>query len=342
MIMLAISKALRHFVPPFHAKGRLILLLFVAVFFLSPCVVRQAAAFDGPLSVRNQFPLFLPANPPVMEAAAGTPSLSVSLSYSSVFLLGQSPSWSVGLDMEITELKFSWRRDLGGFALFGIDVPFLVFGSGFLDGFLDSYHDAFGLPDYGRGQRPENSFLYEVSRDGRIVLKGDNGKPGLGDIRLSLLIPLVTSGPVISLRAGVELPTGRPKAGYGNGTFDLDVSLLADVRVGDIFRLYGNAGVVLPGDLKGHERVELREFLFGGAAVEAALSKRFSLVVQVVVQGSPFPDTDIAEVDRTSVLLLIGGRYRQGNNVFEMSLTEDPNTSGAPDFTVNLTYSYRF
>ena len=278
-----------------------------------------------------------------MEPATAKPSLSLSLSYSSIFLIGQSSSWSVGLDMEITEMKFSWRHDLGGFALLGIDVPVLIFGSGFLDGFLDSYHDTFGFPDYGREQRPENAFLYEVRKDGRLVLKGDNGKPGLGDIRLSLLKPLATSGPVIiGLRAGVEVPTGRPRAGYGNGTFDFDMTLLADVPVSDTFHLYGNAGIVLPGDLKGHERVELRDFLFGGAAVEAELSKRFSLVGQVVVQGSPFPDTGITEVDRTSVLLLIGGRYREGNNIFEMSLSEDPNTSGAPDFTVNLTYSYCF
>ncbi|MCK7504958.1 MAG: DUF3187 family protein [Desulfobacterales bacterium] len=149
-------------------------------------------------------PFFFPQVLSVMEPATAKPSLSVSLSHSSVFLLGQSQSWSVGLDMEITEMKFSWRRDLGGFALFGVDVPVLVFGSGFLDGFLDSYHDTFGFPDYGRGQRPENAFLYEVTRTGQDRAQGRQREARLGDIRLSLEKPLVTSGPVISLRAERE------------------------------------------------------------------------------------------------------------------------------------------
>jgi hypothetical protein len=115
-----------------------------------------------------------------------------------------------------------------------------------------------------------------------------------------------------------------------------------DKKFGETWKTYLNLGVVFPGDLKGHERVNLDHFLYGGTAVEAAIWKTVRLLGQVFIQGSPFPETGIASVDRTAVLLSLGGRYHSGNSSFELSLTEDPNTSGAPDFTLNFTFKQSF
>jgi hypothetical protein len=43
-----------------------------------------------------------------------------------------------------------------------------------------------------------------------------------------------------------------------------------------------------------------------------------------------------------AVLLSLGGRYYSGNNSFELSFTEDPNTSGAPDFSLNFSFKKIF
>ncbi|MCX5718928.1 MAG: hypothetical protein NT055_03005, partial [Nitrospirae bacterium] len=81
---------------------------------------------------------------------------------------------------------------------------------------------------------------------------------------------------------------------------------------------------------------------YGGAGIESALWKNFSLLGQVFVQGSPYPKTAIPSVDRTAVILSLGGRYSSGNNSLEFSFTEDPNTAGAPDFTVTFSFKRRF
>ena len=57
-----------------------------------------------------------------------------------------------------------------------------------------------------------------------------------------------------------------------------------------------------------------------------------------MAQSSPYPDTDISQIDTPGVLLVLGGRYSAGSGSYELSLTEDPNTSGAPDFVLNATY----
>ena len=301
-----------------------------------------AYSFDGPLQVKNQFPLFLHINQPYLESASTETSLSMNLSHSTINLVRNSSEWSMGLDMEITELTFRFRKNIQDFIELGVDVPFLSFSSGFMDGFINSYHETFGFPDYGRSIRPTNKFLYEVRRNGVLVIKGESGKIGIGDIRLTAKKVILNNDPVISLKGDVEFPTGNAKKGYGSGSIDAGISALFEKKLSEIFKTYLNFGVIFPGDLKGYETVKLKTFAYGGAGIESAIWKNFSLLGQVLVQGSPYPKTAIPSVDRTAVTLSLGGRYSSGNNSLEFSFTEDPNTAGAPDFTVTFSFKRRF
>ena len=136
----------------------------------------SSEAFDGPLQVKNQFPLFLSVNAPYLESASLQDSFAASLSHSSIYLVDNSSEWDIGLDMEISELNLRFRKSINNFIELGVEVPILSFNSGFMDGFLDSYHDTFGFPDYGRSNRPDNDFLYEVKRNGTVVVKGESGQ----------------------------------------------------------------------------------------------------------------------------------------------------------------------
>jgi hypothetical protein len=104
---------------------KLLLLFFVIFLFPLPC-----NAFDGPLQVRNQFPLFLPFNAPYLEKAAIETSFSAGISHSSVYLEDNSAKWETGLDMEITELHLQAKKTLNNVIEIGIDLPILSFSSG--------------------------------------------------------------------------------------------------------------------------------------------------------------------------------------------------------------------
>jgi Protein of unknown function (DUF3187) len=313
--------------------------VFFSIFFL---ISSSAFAFEGPLQAKNQFPLFLYVNPPRLESALTENSIAAVLSHSSVFMVKGSPEWSVNLDMEITELALRFKRDIPNFFEIGVEVPFVSFESGFMDGFLDSYHKAFGFADYGRSGRPENEFLYEVKRNGSTVVRGKAGRIGIGDMRITAKRVILGGDPVVSVRAELQLPTGDATEGFGSGTFGGGATLLVDKKLSKKFMSYWNIGAVFPGELKARETVSLRNFLHGGTAIEAALWEKFSILGQVEFQTSPFPKTGIGAIDRISALLSFGGRYVSGNNNVEFSITEDPNTAGAPDVTFTLTYLRRF
>ncbi len=295
-------------------------------------------SFDGPLSVRNHFPLFLHANTPALESAKISRSFSARLSYSSIHTVRSSARWSVSLDMEIAEFAFRYTGKISDSFGFGIEIPLFSFNSGVLDSFLESYHDMLGLPDYGRSERPRNDFLYEVRKDGKMIIKGNSGKTGIGDVRLSLKKVVYHDDPVISIKTAIELPTGNESHGFGNGSPDFMGSLLIDKRLSERLLMYGNAGMVFPGNLKAKETIDLKEYFYAGIGIEAAAWEKLHLLGQLFVQTSPFPETDISAVDRTAVMISLGGRYAFKDNSIEFSFTEDPSTSGAPDFTASLLF----
>ena len=299
-------------------------------------------SFDGPLQVRNQFPIFLPLAPPFLESSAVRDSASVSVSHSSVYVTEHSASWTINMDLELTELAIRLKKKVGDRTEIGLDVPFLRPTEGFLDRPLANLHDALGTGDYNRHERPYNSFLYEVLYQGRPVIIPEADKSGLGDVRLTFKREITDGLPLVSVMGSLEFPTGDAKTGYGNGNYDGSLAVLIDMDLGKKYRGYGNAGVVFPGSLKGYQTVPMRTYYYGGFGIEAAWWEHFSAIVQTLVASSPYPNTGIREVDWPGVLLVFGGRYSFGAHSLEFSLTEDPDTAGAPDFIMNITYRHLF
>ncbi|HET6365468.1 MAG TPA: DUF3187 family protein [Nitrospirota bacterium] len=321
-------------------KNRVCLVPAVLMIFLL-CSV-PAFAFDGPLQVKNQFPIFLPINQPYLEQASTESSFSLNLSHSSVFVMEDSAHWTAHLDLELTELNLRCRKDIPALFEVGVDIPVLRATPGFMDRPLEWYHETFGFPDYGRNTRPQNEFLYDVKKDGAPLIEGDSDRVGFGDVRLTLKKKISGIDPVLSVLVDVELPTGNARIGYGSGSIDSAIAVLLDKDLGSETRLYANLGAVFPGDLKAHQTVKLDNFFYVGTGAEALIWLHCSLLGQIMVQTSPFPHTGISQIDNTAVIVMLGGRYYIGTGSFELSLTEDPNTSGAPDFILNFSYKKRF
>jgi len=324
---------------PWHVLPA-VLIFCIQILFL-PCR-SSASDFEGPLQVKNQFPLFLPIDQPYLEKASTESSLSVSLSHSSVYVVKDSAQWNAHLDIELTELNIRYKKDIPGLFEVGVDVPVVRATAGFMDRPLAWYHGAFGFGDYGRSARPNNQFLYDIRKDGAPVIEGESDRTGFGDVRLTLKKKIMGTDPVVSILADVELPTGNARVGYGNGSVDSGVAMLLDKDLGTETKFYANAGAVFPGDLKALQDIALNNFYYAGAGVETLLRPRLGLLAQLIVQTSPYPHTGISQIDDTGMILVIGGRYYADSGSFEFSLTEDPNTTGAPDFILNVTYKKRF
>ncbi|MBF0536701.1 MAG: DUF3187 family protein [Nitrospirae bacterium] len=303
---------------------------------LMPAVV---GAFDGPLPLKNQFPLSLYLLSPRYESPQVEDSLTLNLAYSSTYMVRQSKDYAIGIDLESAEFSLGFRKVVWDSVQLSVEVPVVTFASGFMDDAINKYHEMFGFEDYGRRNRPLNSFLFYFKENGKTLIEGKDGYIGLGDIRFGVKKAILTSDPLISVMLELELPTGSdPRAGIGNGSFDAGGSVMISKDLTNDLKAYAVAGVVFPGNYRGDELIKLRSYLYANTALQYELSRRLLLIGQLSIQGSAYPNTQIPQIDRTAVQFAIGARYRLDKDAVELSFVEDPSTSGAPDFSFNLMY----
>ncbi|MEW6187678.1 MAG: DUF3187 family protein [Thermodesulfobacteriota bacterium] len=298
----------------------------------------------GPLEIKNQFPLSLHLNTPYPESAEIRDTFRVQLFYSSIFFMRENPTWSIRMDFETTELVFSLRKCLSDSLEAGLDLPFLSFNSGFMDRGLEWYHTTFGFANYGRSSRPANQFLYRIRKNQDLLLEGEQGGAGLGDLRISgkKVLWKHKNQPLLSLKTSLELPTGDPNKGYGNGGVDWGISVQLEKKLGRLLQANLNLGLVAPGDLKTSPLIDLRTYYYGCIGVEAEATPAFSLLGQFSVQTSPFPTTGIKRMDNPALMFSLGARYQLGRTFWECALTEDLNGSGAPDFIFGFSFKQKF
>lgn len=298
----------------------------------------------GPLEIKNQFPLSLHLNMPYPESAGIRDTVQVQLFYSSIFFLRENPNWSFRMDFETTELLLSLRKCLSDSFEIGFDLPFLSFNSGFMDRGLEWYHTTFGFSNYGRNSRPANSFLYWIRKNQDILVEGEPGGIGFGDLRISgkKVLWKLKGQPFLSLKTSLELPTGDPAKGYGNGGFDWGISGQLEKRMGRLVQANLNLGLVFPGDLRTSPPLDLKTYYYGCFGVEVEAFPAFTLLGQFSAQTSPFPTTGIKRVDNAALMLSLGARYQWGRSYWQCSLTEDLNGTGAPDFIIGFSLKHKF
>lgn len=317
--------------------------LFIVFLTVTTAGGAFAYEFNGPIEARNEFPFFLAALSPAADSAKPETSFTTSVTHSSVFFIKSGKDIALSYDMEVTDLRFRLKQVILHTVELGVDMPFYLFSSGFMDGPLGSYHDAFGFDDYGRGAHPVDSFIYEVRKNGKSVVRGEDGRFKQGDIRLSIKNAFMDSRSLtLSLKADVELPTGDAKSGAGNGNIDGALSVLLDTMLGERVKVYLNAGVVFPGDLRGHDKIYLKDYPYGNGIVEAFYSEELSVLAGVMIQDWPFKEEGNNAFKRAPIVLNLGVRHSANKGVFEVSFSEDLNTTGAPDFSVGLAYKKKF
>jgi hypothetical protein len=110
-----------------------------------------ALSFQGPLPVRNGFPLAALLDAPYLERAVYEDFLSFNLTHSSVDFIESDAGRDFRIDLETTELTVRSRKTVPGFCEFGIDVRFLSFNGGFLGRSIVRFHQAFGI-DSGKNE----------------------------------------------------------------------------------------------------------------------------------------------------------------------------------------------
>jgi hypothetical protein len=304
-----------------------------------------APVHGGPLPVRNQHPAQLtvlhldPAAPTVL--AAGAVRTRFDAAYTSLFLIGADPGRAFVMDGEYLRTATRLQVGLGSDLELGAELPFAHTSGGFLDSFIIDYHDLFGFPDQNRSENPRNDFLITAVDGGRTVWSTERDGFELLDVPLHLTWQLRSSGQDrlgLAARAGIELPTGEDRRGYGSGELDFGGGLLADYRTGGV-AWYGHLQHTFAGTPRQSRRAgfAFADVTSAGIGVELPLMADLQALVQVEWETSTLRQLGLQVTAREQLLLWVGGRWQPRKHwAVEVAFGEDLQGLVSPDFTAWL------
>jgi hypothetical protein len=251
------------------------------------------------------------------------------------------------LDGETHRLALMMRQGFDDGYEWGIELPYLSHSGGFMDNFIERWHETFGLPKGDREVTPPNQINYRYTRNGADLVRVTQSAEGLGDIRLSGAVQLTrNSGErMVALRGSLKLPTGDSATLLGSGSTDLALwlSIAPASPSGDTWNGYGGGGILLmtEGDVLPQQQENYIGFATVGLSRRIISSLTFN--AQLDAQSPFYTGSDFRQLSAYALQGLLGASWEfSPKKYLEMSFSEDLEVNTSPDFVFNLSLTFPF
>jgi Protein of unknown function (DUF3187) len=310
----------------------------VALVSLAP--LGPGAAQAEPFLSRNQNPLLalygLPSPLPARLPAPAEWRVASVVHWANSASIETSGESAFTLDAETLELRVHLERALGPRLSVRAELPWRRVSAGSLDGFIEDWHDWFGLPNGSRDRLPRNELLIEYLVAGATLLRVDESTSGIGDIPLSVGYQLQASeSRALAAWLTVKAPTGDAGELTGSGAVDVALSLAWQAAVHADWDLFAQANAVWLGE--GDLLPGLQEDAAWSALAGATWNpwRALDLTAQLEANSRVFDaGTNLAG---DAVVLTFGAGYRtSGGWRFDFGISEDIEVSASPDVAFSL------
>ena len=184
----------------------------------------------GPLEVRDPFLLALNRLSPWARSPEVLGHLQVEVSLRALWTNSYAFARNrYVIDGEVREVAGVVRLGLFERLELGLFLPYQARSGGDLDGFIEGFHDAFGLPDADRDRVPRDRYRITGQEVGRRTFQLDQDGWGFGDLVSEARVLLTEGGDILpATTVGLRLrwPTGQRKFDVSPG---VDASLSLDL-----------------------------------------------------------------------------------------------------------------
>ena len=331
----------------------------IVVIFLSLLVLSPPALADDltsvPLFTRNNSPIIqifgLPPTEGGQLTTSGDTRARLVLDVANSFTEDNSKDESLRFDGETSRLTFSLRRGFREHWEAGVDIPVISHNGGMLDGLIENWHRAFGLPQSGRDDAPRNRLhYYYADRDSDDGIDFSNSGTGIGDTTLYLARRLTpdssASRRYLALRGGIKLPTGNSDQLRGSGATDFHLRLAASD--GETLKnldltLFASVGALWLGHGEILADKQQRTVGFGSFGLGWSALKRVTVKVQIDAHTNFFSDSQLKQIDSPSAQLAFGGTVKVSESLaVDLCIQEDIVVETAPDVTFQMALTYLY
>ena len=315
--------------------------LALAPAILCAGLLLPAAAAAGPFLTRNQNPLLalygLPSPLPARLANAGSGRVAALVNWSNAAKVENSGDPTFTLDAEAVEARLDVEYAISPQIAVRAELPWRQVSGGSLDGFIDDWHQIFGLPNGSRRRLPQDQFLIHYGLGGETLLRLDEDTSGLGDIPVAVGYQLQASDThAVAAWLTVKAPVGDPDNLTGSGATDIALSLAMQSQVGERWELFGQLNGVWLG--KGDLLPQLQKSSAWSAMAGITWNAWRGLDLTVQLEGnSTVFDGGGTQLSGDAVVFTFGGGYRtQGGWQFDLGISEDVQGGASPDIAFNF------
>lgn len=330
----------------------------LTLFFCLLCSVAVATAADmeiTPFNTFNQSPLVqiygLPHDTGADIVPPGVIRIKLNQDLSSNFTVNSRSGEQITLDGETYRLAFAARYGIAPKWEVGAEIPYLIQGGGFLDGFIVDWHKTFGLSQGGRDSAPKNRINYSYRKDGVQKLLMDNSSSGIGDVSLTTGYSLYDASTVqshdrLALKGSVKLPTGDSNYLRGSGSTDFLLQLcgsMTNYSEWGSLGVYGSIGglAMTRSDVLSEQHnpvVGVGSFGFGWGP-----ASWISFKLQLNGNTPLYRNSSLDEISKSSLLMVIGGALKLPDDyLLDIGVSEDVIVSTSPDVSFHLGLTKRF
>lgn len=297
---------------------------------------------QGPMRYSNDLITQTFVMVPVAERAA-LPSRkgqwSCQLGFTNQFIKQNDGSTIVDIDMEEYKVTAFYRRRVSEECSWGVDIPIRFQSSGFLDEYIQTFHNLFGMPNSDRGDYADGDFAMLVmdSKNG-IGWNSSEGEFGLSDIVLHGRYSLGEyPHRASSFRAALKIPTATVED-FTSGRPDLALGLAHERLVLRDWYLFTELNHTWTTSLHNHGFRTANRWS-GSATVEYRYNRAMTFFTQANFM-EPGLITGNYDTDRDSTSLVVGTHWKSGGCKYSAAFTEDITLDTAPDFGLLFTINF--
>ena len=302
------------------------------------CSLCPHVAGAAPLLTRNQNPLVLPYGLPLplpgRLTAPGETRTSLDVNWSNAANLETSGEREFTLDAETVDVRVRIEHSFGERWGGMIELPWRSLSGGTLDGFIENWHDFFGLPEGPRRRMPQDRLLIDYQDSGETLLHIEDSASGIADIPLGVGYQVMADDDrALAAWLTLDVPVGDSDDLLGSGALDAALTLASEMQLSDRWQLFGQVDAVWLGDGDILPEYQQSFVVAGLAGVSWNAWRALDLTVQFYANSQVF-DVPVTGLSGDAVVLSYGGTWRtSGGWRFDFGMNEDIDVDASPDAT---------
>ncbi|MBJ6802698.1 DUF3187 family protein [Geomonas sp. Red259] len=338
----------------FTFKRILLAVVVLLASWLRPCHAEPLAI--TPFYTFNQSPLVqiygLPAAESAVVQPAGKAWTLLSVDVANSYLKRETARESLLLDGEGERITLALRYGVAQRGELGMDLPLIAYNGGIFDGFIEDWHEFFGLPQGQRPDAPKGQLRFQYEKDGRQRLDMERDGLHIGDLRFSGAWQLYHGGganpAALALRTSLKLPTGSSSRLTGSGSTDLalwltgssDYAFPGQWGHATVFAAAGGLAMT-DGQVLKEQHKNLAGF--GTVGLGWSPSDSFALKAQLSGHSAFFRASAFSELSSGAMQVIFGGTVAfSPRTTLDIALSEDVTVGASPDVALHLGLGHQF